>query len=104
MVRSHSRKLIRSERRDESLFFDLEKDPMEMTNVFNAPEYVEDIRAMESAAESWLGSDPDLGIHLDLSAPSIEAQNVPAKDDNHRADIAGYYQRVITEQRKVGSR
>jgi arylsulfatase A-like enzyme len=99
MVRSQTRKLIRTEPREGSLFFDLERDPLEFENAFARPEYAAEIREFEAAAERWLGHEPDLSIHLDERAPRIARPNVPDPDDGHREEVAGYFRRAMTDSR-----
>ena len=99
MVRSHTRKLIRTDPPGESLFFDLERDPHEFENVFDRPAYAAEIREFEAAAENWLGPDPDLSIHLDERAPRIDRPNVPDLYDGHREDIADYFRRAMRDSR-----
>ncbi len=100
MVRSRTRKLIRTEPREESLFFDLERDPFEIENLFGRAEHAADVREFEAAAERWLGPDPDLTLHLDERAPRIDAPNVPGLDDGHREEIAEYFRRAVEEARR----
>jgi arylsulfatase A-like enzyme len=99
MVRSRTRKLIRTEPREESLFFDLERDPLEFENAFDRPEYATEIREFEAAAERWLGRGPNLDIHLDERAPRVAGPNVPDLDDGHRAEAAGYFRRAMSDSR-----
>jgi len=98
MVRSHKLKLIRTEPRENSLFFDLERDPLELENLFGQPEFSDEIRRFEAAADRWLGPEPDLTIHLDDRAETITTPNIPAFDDGHREDIAGYFRRAAEKR------
>jgi arylsulfatase A-like enzyme len=99
MVRSHTRKLIRTESRANSLFFNLERDPMELENLFGRPEYAAEIRRMEEEAERWLGPNPDWRIHLDERAPRVAAPNVPDLDEARREETAAWFRRTVTERR-----
>jgi arylsulfatase A-like enzyme len=99
MVRSRTRKLIRTQPREESLFFDLERDPLEFEDAFDRPEYAAEIREFEAAAERWLGREPDLRVHLDERAPRIARPNVPELDDGHREEVAGYFRQAMRESR-----
>ena len=93
MLRSSSRKLILSDKPEESLFFDLVADPMELTNRINDPVYAGTIASMRKALEAeWRLPAQLPAPPLDEHAPRITAPNVPAIDDTHREDIAAYYE------------
>jgi arylsulfatase A-like enzyme len=104
MVRSHTRKLIRCEPRDDSLFFDLERDPLEQENLFGRQEYADEISRFEEAAEAWLGSNPDLSIHIDEYAPRVTGPNVPDLDDGHREEIAAWFRKQVDKQDRPKAR
>jgi len=95
MVRSRTRKLIRTMPREAAVFFDLERDPQELENVIGRPEYAAEVRLFEAAAERWLGANPDFSTHLDERAPRLAGPNVPALDDAHREGVAGHFHRAV---------
>jgi arylsulfatase A-like enzyme len=99
MVRSLKRKLIRVEPREKSLFFDLEKDPYELDNLFDEPARQEEIERFEQARTTWLATAAAdwERTYLDERAPRIQAPNVQSLDDGHREEIAGWYEARMRE-------
>jgi arylsulfatase len=91
MARSGSYKLILANPRGQSLFFDLRKDPREMTNLFDSPEHQDEIRKMTSPLAAWRSKDPKPQAFLDYNAPQIHQPNVPSRDLSHRDAIIQYY-------------
>ncbi len=97
MARTRTSKLIRSSRPDGSLFFDLEKDPLEMENRMSDPAYGDEIRTLTKALESVRPSTLRPDIHLDYDAPVIKQPNVPPRDNKHREDIIAWYDAQMRE-------
>jgi len=91
MARSHTRKLILSGGNNENLFFDLEKDPQELNNLYKAPKYHEEVKAMEAELTAWRCKEAKPKPYLDQNAPQIDQPNVPPADLSHREDIQRYY-------------
>jgi arylsulfatase A-like enzyme len=91
MVRSGEHKLILSDSRSENLFFDLQKDPMEMNNLYTSPEYRDEMRVMTAAASAWRSQDSKPRVHQDQDAPQIQQPNVLPSDLSHRDSIIRYY-------------
>jgi arylsulfatase A-like enzyme len=90
MVRTRTRKLLRQAPKDGDLLFDLQTDPLEMTDVSGVPAYVEDLAALRSAAEAWRPRIADNKPYLDPKAPQIDQPNVPPRDLSHRKAIIDY--------------
>jgi len=97
MVRSKTRKLILSNRKGASLFFNLEKDPLEMTNLFEEPAYQPEIKTYTNAVEKWRGGGPLPKVYLDEDAPRINQRNVPPLRDGHRGQMKAYFARKMQE-------
>lgn len=91
MARSHTRKLILSGGNNENLFFNLEKDPQELNNLYDVPDYREEIKAMEAKLTAWRCKEAKAKPYLDQNAPQIDQPNVPPADLSHRAGIQRYY-------------
>jgi arylsulfatase len=91
MVRSGERKLILSDSRSKNLFFDLQRDPMEMNNLYASPAYSDEVRTMTVAASAWRDKNPNPSAYQDFDAPQIQQPNVPPHDLSHRSAIIQYY-------------
>ena len=98
MVRSRTRKLLYTSRPDESLFFDLEKDPLETTNLFAAPRYQPEIQNLRDALLHWLPTDTQTSAYVDLQARQIDQPNVPPSRVAAEKEMEDYLDR---EMRKV---
>ena len=91
MTRSKNRKLILDAPNNENLFFDLDRDPQEMNNLYDSPQYRNEIKSMETALLAWRGRNADQRPYQDHNAPIIRQPNVPAHDLSHRKAIIRYY-------------
>ena len=91
MARSRTRKLIQTAKNRADLFFDLEKDPLEMNNLYGDPGYQDEIKAMEAALLKWRPPGTALKGYRDENAPTIKGPNVPPRDLSHRPAIVEYY-------------
>ena len=98
MARTRTSKLILDTANPaRSLFFDLEQDPLEMTNRFNDAGRKEEIARLTRAIESWRSATLP-GVYLDEEAPQIQQPNLP-RDSAHRAEIADWYARAMQQWR-----
>lgn len=93
MARTHTRKLIVDRDFAPVLFFDLEKDPLEMDNRAGDPAYGEEIKDLTRAIGQWRPDDRNREIQLDENAPVIRGPNVPPRDLSHRPAIIEYYEK-----------
>ena len=91
MARSRNRKLILAPPGHENLFFDLDKDPQEMNNLYDTPRYRDDIKTMKAALSAWRSKDAKPRAYLDHNAPRISQPNVPPHNLSHREAIIRYY-------------
>jgi hypothetical protein len=92
MARSRIHKLILAAPRNKNLFFDISKDTLEMNNVYNSPEYRDEVKRMTDALSEWRCKDPKPQEYQDHNAPQIHQPNVPPRDLSHREAIIQYYQ------------
>jgi hypothetical protein len=72
MARSSGRKLLFTGDSGRSLFFDLEKDPLEMRNAINEPGYQGDIQRMQDALLTWLHLETQAEPYVDPSAKQVK--------------------------------
>ncbi|TFH03734.1 MAG: hypothetical protein E4H09_04725, partial [Spirochaetales bacterium] len=93
MVRSRTRKLLLHRNPEKSMFFDLERDPLEMTNLFSREEYQVEISVFRDQLSDWPLFDDRLRNHLDHDAPRCGADNVPQED----AALYPYFKNVMTK-------
>ena len=91
MARSRTRKLIQTAKNRADLFFDLEKDPLEMNNLYGSPDYRDEIKTLEAALLKWRPPGTTFKGYRDESAPTIKRPNVPPRDLSHRPAIIEYY-------------
>ena len=91
MARSRNRKLILAPPGHENLFFDLDKDPQEMNNLYDSPRYRDDISTLKAALSAWRSKEARPRAYLDHNAPRISQPNVPPHDLSHREAIIRYY-------------
>ena len=97
MARSRTRKLIQTATNRADLFFDLEKDPLEMNNLYGSPDYRDEIKSLEAALLKWRPPDTTFKGYHDENAPTIKGPNVPPRDLSHRPAIIEYYAKQMAE-------
>ncbi len=108
VARTKTRKLILSAARPpgrkgrrrsagESMLFDLEKDPFELTNLYDAPAYQRDVRALTKAARTWGPKDGPPKPYLNENAPVIKQPNVLGPDHGHRQAMIDYCRRMMAK-------
>lgn len=99
MARSNRHKLILSQNEDHALFYDLEKDPLEMKNLVGDPACRDTVEHFRRAIETWRPFESMPGPFLDENAPVIDRPNVPPRDLSHRPGIIAYYEKRWEEER-----
>jgi arylsulfatase A-like enzyme len=72
MARSAGRKLLYTGDSGRSLFFDLERDPLEMRNAINEPLYQGDIQRMQDALLTWLHLETQSEPYVDAAAKQVK--------------------------------
>ena len=90
MARTRTRKLMVHEPKGETLLFDLERDPFEVTDRSEDAKYAADRRELTDALEGWRPFDSLPETYLDEDAPVIDRPNVPPRDDDHRETMIAY--------------
>ena len=91
MARSRNRKLILAPPGHDNLFFDLDRDPQEMNNLYDTPRYRDGISTLKAALSAWRSKDAKPQAYQDHNAPRISQPNVPPHDLSHREAIIRYY-------------
>jgi len=99
MARTRKWKLLVCRDKDRTFFYDLEKDPLEMTNLYSNSAYEQDIAVLAEALDEWGGSIQASKPYLDEDAPVIPQPNVPARDDDHRETMIAYCQDMMQKER-----
>ncbi len=98
MARSKKYKLIQK-RNGESLFFKLETDPLEMTNLIDDDNYRDEIKSHLQAIINWQGTDSlTAENYLDNDAAVITQANVTKYNDGHRDSIIEYFRKKMNER------
>lgn len=95
MLRSKSFKLLLCKNRERSLFFDLKEDPMELNNVFHHRGYQSDVHHYTESLSEMLLFDIRAPFYFNDDAPLIDAENVPSKDDDHRAVMSAWFRQEM---------
>jgi arylsulfatase A-like enzyme len=95
MVRSRTRKLLYSSRPDRSLYFDLEKDPLELQSRIDDPAYQAEVRGMKDALLAWFQTATQTRPYLDLNAKQIDQPNVPRDRAAAEKDMEAYIRRQM---------
>ena len=91
MVRSKTRKLLLHRDPGKALFFDLERDPLELKNLFAQQDRWAEISAFRERLLQWLLFDSRAHNHLDLNARQCSADNVP----HDRAALYPYFKQTM---------
>jgi arylsulfatase A-like enzyme len=96
MARSLKRKLILSDApgKELQLFFDLEKDPSELKNVYGSEQYADEISEMAKVLTRW-GAEGNRETYLNQDEKQIDQPNVPPLDLSHRDEIIEYCKRKV---------
>jgi arylsulfatase A-like enzyme len=92
MARSRTHKLLLGRERAQCLFFDLERDPLEMTNLFEEPSCQPRIEEYRRAITDWLMFDAPPPVYRDANALRITAPDVPPATNDHRAQMYRYFE------------
>ncbi|MFW6133473.1 MAG: sulfatase [Planctomycetota bacterium] len=92
MVRTPDRKLLLRPEGPPALF-DLQVDPLEMTDVAGEPAYADDLAALTERARRWALHQAVPPKHLDERAPIIDAPNAQGYDPARREQMIAYFRR-----------
>ena len=95
MARTKTHKLILAGPKNANLFFDLQKDPQEMTNLYEDPACAPIIADLEARLTAWRHKGPVPKPHTE--GPRITGPNVPPDDESHRPAIIEYYEKKMAQ-------
>ncbi len=91
MVRTTAHKLLLCRNPQQSQFFDLVRDPLELDNRIADPACADTIAVLREALAHWALFDARTQTYLDEDAPVISGVNVPTRDDGHVEEMAAYF-------------
>ena len=77
------------------LLFDLEKDPFEMNNLYDSPDYVDISKKLTAAIDNWMPASGKRKIYVNENAPIIDQPNVPKRNDGHRKKMQEYFRKKM---------
>ena len=97
MVRTRTRKLIHSTRAGQSLFFDLEKDPLELENLFERPERQAEVQRLKETLLAWFQDEARTAPYLDLEARQVAQPNVPRDRVGAERSMQEYLNRKMSQ-------
>jgi arylsulfatase len=97
MARTHTEKLILSDKRRPSLYFNLQEDPLEITNRLDDPDCEEAIGKLRERILGFRPPEKISKVYLDEMAPVIDQPNVPDRHDNHRENMIAYCKKKMQE-------
>ena len=95
MVRSRERKLILDQDAARSLFFDLSKDPYELTNRINEPDYAEEVALFKDTALSWFLNESQRATFVDENVPLADSSDIPRDLDVAEREMLEYFDRKV---------
>ncbi|MFW6308379.1 MAG: sulfatase-like hydrolase/transferase [bacterium] len=103
MIRSEQYKLILCKTEEKSQFFDLNKDPYELNNLYHDKEYKEKVEEFKKSLTEWiLFEKSSLKInHLNEDGPIISGGNVSSGDKKEREEMKSYF-RQKGEMKNIG--
>jgi len=81
MVRSRTRKLLHHRDPEKSMFFDLETDPLEKSNLYDREACQTEIDSFRDQLLQWSLFDGRAINHLDCNGPQCQAENVPGESN-----------------------
>lgn len=95
MARTHRHKLLLCRQREQSQFFDLQRDPNELNNRFQDPACQREIRSLSQALARWVLFDQPSPTHLNEHAPvNRQANGFQSGDpaqERQRGERAAYF-------------
>ncbi len=95
MVRTRTHKLLLAEDDSAGQFFDLRRDPMELSNLIGREGCRRLVDEHARLLARWALFDARTPAHLDERAPRIACDNVPDLDDDHRESMRAYCRRKM---------
>ena len=91
MVRTGNRKLLLNRETDDSLFFDLERDPHELENLYGDPACRDEIAELRERLLEWSLFTCPSPVHLDERGPMSSPANAAGFDSETRREQERYF-------------
>ena len=91
MIRTHEHKLLHCIQPEQSQFFDLKKDPLELENRIHDASVQAQIKSLREEMTRWAVHDARSFTYLDHDAPVISGENVTHQDDHHVEIETAYF-------------
>lgn len=98
MVRSATRKLLMVPEASGCRFFDLERDPLELENLYGEPGRAHEVAELRDALERWALYESRPPVPLDHAAPVCPGANVPPLDGVLHQAQRDYFRAKMTER------
>ncbi|NUM56494.1 MAG: sulfatase-like hydrolase/transferase [Candidatus Hydrogenedentes bacterium] len=93
MARTRTHKLLLSAKPQQQLLYDLERDPMELTDVHSESANAAIVSDLSEKVKAWQGPAPMSAPYMDMGAAQIDQPNVPSPNLGHRSAAVEYYTR-----------
>ena len=77
------------------MLFDLEADPLEVTNLYDRAEHAAEENRLREALMRWSLFDARTPVHLNYAAPTISGENVIPHGDPRHEETEAYYRRAM---------
>ena len=90
MIRTQGRKLLYFQEEEKSQYYDLEKDPFELNNLYRDSAYREEINSLINRLSRWMLFDTLIPSYPPSAVKEITASNVPSRTDGHRETMENY--------------
>ncbi len=94
MVRMRDRKLLLCPY-SKSQFFDLARDPHEITNLIDEPKYQAEIAELKERLFRWLAFETPPPVHLDEHGPVGKGSNIPKKGGAQHKIVEEWFKRKM---------
>ena len=75
--------------------YDLEKDELELNNIYGSPKYSSQQKSMTVAIDKWLPATTKRNVYVNENAPIINQPNVPKRNDGHREEMMEYVKKKM---------
>jgi arylsulfatase len=101
MARTPTHKLLLSDSPRFGQLFDLERDPLELNNLYDDAGTKSLVAELTARIKEWQGDNASREAYLDLDAPVIDQPNVPPRDLSHRARIIEFTRKKFDSLRNA---
>jgi len=97
MARTKTRKLLYCKNKEESMLFDLARDPLEMKNVIDDPEYSEDKYKLLEGLVQWRFFDTPVPAYLNEEEKLCKSGIAKKRDMAEKEELKDYYKQKVYE-------